>query len=156
MNGILRYSENFKQHEKAAFLSVVSVGSIFSQCDTNSFCVLDCIHECDSCLYLSNKSCRNWCPCGKVISSSPDSTPIILFCSSVTPTMCATCSTKTMTSQCQSGSNVSSLREFRGRILAHRVHHAVNKHPYSLGTKSYVLHLRDRNKSQLFFPKSKM
>jgi len=46
--------------------------------------------------YLSSKSCRNWCPCGKVMSSSPESTPIILFCSSVTPTIRATCNT-TMT-----------------------------------------------------------
>lgn len=54
---------------------------------------------CVSCTYLSNKSCRNWLPCGRVTSSNPDPTPIILFCSSVTPTMRATCSTKTMTHQ---------------------------------------------------------
>lgn len=54
---------------------------------------------CVSCTYLSNKSCRNRLPCGRVTSSNPDPTPIILFWSSVTPTMRATCSTKTMTNQ---------------------------------------------------------
>lgn len=51
---------------------------------------------CVCCMYLSNKSCRNWRPCGKVRSSSPDSTPIIVFCSSVTPTMRATCNDKSV------------------------------------------------------------
>lgn len=42
------------------------------------------------CMHLSSKSCRNCRPCGKVTSSSPDSTPIIVFCSSVTPEIRAT------------------------------------------------------------------
>lgn len=45
-------------------------------------------------MHLSNKSSRNCRPWGKVISSSPDPTPIIVFCSSVTPVILATCSTK--------------------------------------------------------------
>lgn len=45
-------------------------------------------------VHLSNKSCLSCRPCGKVMSSRPDSTPIILLCSSVTPTMRATCEAK--------------------------------------------------------------
>lgn len=52
--------------------------------------------QCALCLHLSNKSCRNCRPCGKVTSSSPDSTPIIVFCSSVTPVIRATCRTEAL------------------------------------------------------------
>lgn len=45
-------------------------------------------------MHLSNKSSRSCRPWGKVMSSSPDSTPIIVFCSSVTWVIRATCSTK--------------------------------------------------------------
>lgn len=45
-------------------------------------------------VHLSSKSCLNCRPWGKVMSSKPDSTPIALLCSSVTPTMRATCPAK--------------------------------------------------------------
>lgn len=40
--------------------------------------------------HLSSRSCLNWPPCGSVMSSRPVSTPMILFCSTVTPVTRAT------------------------------------------------------------------
>lgn len=55
---------------------------------------MDLCPTCPPFMHLSNKSSRSCRPWGKVMSSSPDSTPIIVFCSSVTWVIRATCSTK--------------------------------------------------------------
>lgn len=59
-----------------------------TQQDSRSICAQRVLR-----VHLSNKSSRNCRPWGKVMSSSPDSTPIMVFCSSVTPVIRATCRT---------------------------------------------------------------
>lgn len=53
-------------------------------------------------VHLSSRSCLSCRPCGSVMSSRPDSTPIILLCSSVTPAMRATCERTAILCHCHS------------------------------------------------------